>query len=79
MSLFARRIIQRCLDANAAFASPKTLHDWVKRLNKVSQDYVATEWEVVLLSVFAKFGCVQHEPALGLRPLMSSLKLPMGE
>lgn len=62
MSLFARRVTQRCLDANAAFVPTEKLRDWVRRLNTVSKDYVATEWEVVLVSVFAQFGRVQHEP-----------------
>src|SRR5271157_3938614 len=62
MSLFARRVTQRCLDANAALVSTEKLRDWVRRLNTVSKNYVATEWEVVLVSVFAQFGCVQHEP-----------------
>jgi len=78
MALFARRVIQRCLDANASFASRKTLHDWVKRLNKVSKDYVATEWEVALLSTFAGFGCIQHEPALGARPIDLVFEAPDG-
>jgi hypothetical protein len=69
MALFARRVIQRCLDANASFVSTEKLRDWVRRLNTVSKDYVATEWEVVLVSVFAQFGRVQHEPPVGARPI----------
>ena len=45
--------------------SQATLHDWVQRLNTISDDYVATEWEVGLLNGFATVGAVQHEPALG--------------
>ncbi len=69
MALFARRAIQRSLDANSKLVSTEKLRDWVRRLSTISRDYVATEWEVVLVSVFAKFGCVQHEPPLGPRPI----------
>jgi len=65
MAMWARRRIQRYLDENSAFVSQSTLHDWVQRLNTVSDDYVATEWEVGLLNGFATVGAVQHEPALG--------------
>ena len=69
MALFTRRVIQKCLDENAEFVSTKNLRDWVQRLNKVSNDYVATEWEVILLRGFAKFGTVLHEPTLGQRQI----------
>ncbi len=69
MALFTRRVIQICLDENAEFVSTENLRDWVQRLNRVSIDYVATEWEVVLLWAFAKFGKVQHELPLGRRPV----------
>ena len=65
MALFTRRVIQECLDKNASFASVDDLQHWVKHLNKVRKDYVAAEWEVVLLCAFAEFGKVMHEPALG--------------
>ncbi|HVC91597.1 MAG TPA: hypothetical protein VND66_13350 [Acidobacteriaceae bacterium] len=69
MALFTRRVIQNCLDENAEFVSNDTLRDWVRRLNKVSNDYVAAEWEVILLRAFAMFGKVLHEPPLGKRPI----------
>jgi hypothetical protein len=69
MALFTRRVIQKCLDENSEFISTGNLRDWVQRLNRVSNDYVATEWEVVLLWAFAKFGKVRHEPPLGRRPV----------
>src|SRR5258706_11465033 len=69
IALFTRRVIGKCLDKNAEFVSTAKLRDWVQRLNKVSNDYVATEWEVVLLWAFEKFGKVRHEPPLGRRPL----------
>src|SRR5258708_40211803 len=65
MALFARRVIHRCLNEVAEFVSDATLRDWVKRLNRVRNDYVSTEWEVVLVWAFARFGKVQHEPPLG--------------
>jgi hypothetical protein len=69
MALFTRRTIQKCLDENAEFVTAEALGDWVQRLNKVSDDYVAIEWEIVLLRAFAKFGRMLHEPPLGSRPI----------
>jgi hypothetical protein len=69
MALFTRRVIQKCLDENAEFVSKNHLKDWVHRLNRISNDYVATEWEVILLRGFARFGKVQHEPTVGSRPI----------
>jgi hypothetical protein len=69
MAIFTRRVIQRCLDESAEFASQEALQDWVARLNTVSDDYVATEWEVALLWAFAQFGNVLHEPKHGQRPI----------
>jgi len=69
MALFTRRVVQACLDQSAEFVSTERLWDWAQRLKKVSNDYVATEWEVVLLRAFAKFGKVRHEPRLGRRPI----------
>jgi hypothetical protein len=57
------------LDEVAPFVSAQGLGDWIQRLNKVSDDYVAVEWEVVLLRAFAKFGKIMHEPPLGGRPI----------
>jgi hypothetical protein len=65
MAIFIRRVIQRCLDESAEFASPEALRDWVARLNTVSDDYAATEWEVALLWAFSRFGNVLHEPEHG--------------
>jgi hypothetical protein len=67
MAMWARRRIQRYLEENSAFVSQTTLHDWVQRLNTISDDYVATEWELGLLNGFTTVGTVQHEPALGTR------------
>jgi hypothetical protein len=67
MAMWTRRRIQRCLDENSAFVSQTTLHDWVQRLNTISDDYVSTEWEVGLINAFAKIGTLEHEPVLGKR------------
>src|ERR1039457_1604213 len=69
MGLFFPRIFQTSLAHNAGLTSADILKNWVQKLNKVSKDYVATEWEVVLLRTFAKFGKVRHEPPLGQRPI----------
>jgi hypothetical protein len=69
MSLLTRRVFQKCLDDNAQFVSIDVLRNWVQQLNRVSNDYVATEWEVVLLRAFARFGKVRYEPPLGQRPV----------
>ena len=69
MALFPRRVIDRCLNESRTFASEQKLRDWVRRLNTVSDDYVATEWELVLLNAFAKCGRVQHEPSTHVTPL----------
>lgn len=69
MALFNRRVIQKCLDVNADFVSDQHLKDWVQRLNRSSEDSIATEWEIVLLRAFANFGTVLHEPNLGDRRL----------
>ena len=79
MALFTRRAIQVCLDENAEFVSTDNLRNWVQRLNRVSDDYVATEWEVVLLRAFARFGRVLHEPPLGRRPIDLNFKSSDGE
>src|SRR3954471_19075024 len=54
VALFARRVIDSYLRENQALVSEQTPRDRVQRLNTVSDDYVATEWELVLLSAFAK-------------------------
>jgi hypothetical protein len=67
MGIFARRVISRCLDETASFVSKQTLRDWIQRLDTVSDSYVATEWEIVLIRTLARLGKVQHEPPLGPR------------
>jgi len=65
MALFSRRQLQRMIDENAQFVPPEHLQEHVRRLNKVRDEYLSTEWEVGLLNAFSKIGTVQHEPALG--------------
>ena len=67
--------IQRLAD----FVSTDKLRDWVQRLNRVSDDYVATEWEIVLLRAFARFGRVLHEQAFGRRPIDLSFESSDGK
>ena len=67
MALFTRRAIQKSLDENADIVCTDDLRDWAQRLNTVTDDYVATEWEVILVRALARFGKVLHEPPLGRR------------
>jgi hypothetical protein len=66
MAMFARRVLQRCLDESFPYASDRDRHVWVSKLNSSSEPaYAATEWEVVLLHTIAQFGTLRHEPSLG--------------
>jgi hypothetical protein len=65
MALFARRKLQRILDENALFLDPKQLVTICNLFNTVRDDYLATEWEQVILNAASKAGTVEHEPALG--------------
>jgi hypothetical protein len=62
MALFSRRYIQRILDENAAFLRTSQLHTTVGLLNSVYEEYLAKEWEMVLLNAASKCGIVEHEP-----------------
>jgi hypothetical protein len=64
MALFARRHLQRVLNENAAFVSPKQLSTICGLLNTVHDDYLATEWEQVIVNAASKVGVVQYEPRL---------------
>jgi len=64
MALFARRHLQRVLNENAAFLSRKQLSAICDLLNTVRDDYLATEWEQVILNTASKVGVVQYEPRL---------------
>ncbi len=65
MGMFSRRLLQRALNELEREATPHQMKDWLKRLNKASSDYSATEWEIALLHAFSKLGSVRHEPVIG--------------
>jgi hypothetical protein len=62
MALVSRRQLSRSLQRNATIVSQEKLRDWVARLNTIRDDYVATEWEIILLESFSTLGKVDHEP-----------------
>jgi hypothetical protein len=62
MALFSRRRLSVSLHRNSTIVSQEKLKDWVSRLNTISDDYVATEWELILLEVFSQLGSLQYEP-----------------
>jgi hypothetical protein len=66
MAMFARRVLQRCIDESHTYASDADRHRWVAKLKSTrAPDYIAVEWEIVLLNVFSRFGKLLHEPDLG--------------
>jgi hypothetical protein len=65
MALFSRRVLQRVLYENAAFLPAKELSNICHLLNTVRDDYLATEWEQVILNAASKVGSIQYEPTLG--------------
>jgi hypothetical protein len=58
-------MLQRVLNENASFMTPKQNLDICKLLNKPHDNYLATEWEQVVLNAASKFGAVRYEPELG--------------
>jgi hypothetical protein len=79
MAIFSRRTIQRLIDENSKFLKLKQTKKHVNKLNlekhiqklnegnninELIRDYLNTEWEIVSLNVFSKFGTVIHEPKL---------------
>ena len=62
MALFSRRRLALSLHRNSTIVSQDKLKDWVARLNTISDDYVATEWELILLEAFAQLGSLRYEP-----------------
>jgi hypothetical protein len=62
MALFSRRRLLVSLHRSAAIVSQEKLKDWVARLNMISDDYVATEWELILLEAFSHLGSLRYEP-----------------
>lgn len=65
MAMFSRRRLWRALINRA---HDHKLKDWVSRLNSKNEDYVANEWELILLDVFAELGRVEYEPERFGRP-----------
>jgi hypothetical protein len=65
MTLFARRTLQRVLSENARFLTPKQSENACGLLNTPHDNYLATEWEQIILNAASKFGTVEHEPLLG--------------
>jgi len=63
MALFTRRALQRLINENRRFLTPSQISRQVKILNDPdpSQDWIATEWEIAVLNVFAQLGSVAHE------------------
>jgi hypothetical protein len=62
MALFSRRCLQRLIQENARFLSSQQQDEHVRRLNRVRDDYLATEWEIAVLNAFSKVGNIGHEP-----------------
>ena len=64
--IFTRRTLQRLINENRSFLRPEQVQRQVNVLNDSdpAQDWIATEWEIVVLNTFARLGLVIHEPAL---------------
>src|SRR5438067_2140472 len=65
MALFPRRVLQRILSSSQAYLSSPQRQAFCNHLNKVSDNYLATEWELVILDAAASVGTVQYEPDIG--------------
>lgn len=65
MALFPKRVLQRILDSSQAYLSVAQRQTFCNLLNKISDNYVATEWELVILDAAANVGTVQYEPNIG--------------
>ncbi len=65
MALFARRSLQRILDQNASFLTPKQLATAANLLNTVRDEYVSNEWEQAVLNAASRLGEVRHEAVFG--------------
>jgi hypothetical protein len=64
MAIFSRRTIQRLINENAEFLTKTQLKEHVRRLNRLDENFLNTEWEIALLNAFHKLGKVVHEPKL---------------
>lgn len=65
MALFSRRTLQRIIDENSSFLSPKQIDAVCGRLNSLHDGYLAVEWEQALLNAASKSGSVSHERPMG--------------
>jgi hypothetical protein len=50
------------INENAAFLKSRQLQTSVSLLNSVTEEYLAKEWEMVILNASSKCGNVEHEP-----------------
>lgn len=64
MALFGRRRLQRILDENVEFLTENHLTTACNLLNTPRDDYIATEWEQVILNAASKLGRVDYEPKM---------------
>lgn len=62
MALFPRRVLQRMLDRSQKYLSLPQRQTLCNLLNKVRGDYLATEWELVVLDTASRLGNVLYEP-----------------
>jgi hypothetical protein len=65
MALFSRRTLQRVLNENALFMTREQSSTIRDRLNKPHENYLATEWEQIIVNAASRCGTVQHEPEIG--------------
>lgn len=65
MAIFTRRDIQGAINHIADRLTQTQVEKLVKRLNGTTMDSLAAEWEVAVLSAFAKCGCVTYEKSFG--------------
>lgn len=62
MALFSRRFLQRILDESSPYLSLKKRQEVCKLLNTVRDEYLSTEWEMVILHILNSLGSLRHEP-----------------
>src|SRR5665213_4002062 len=61
MAIFTRRVLQQCINEANSYASRRKIREWVEKLNSTDdRNYIATEWEVVLLRTLSKVGKLTH-------------------
>lgn len=62
MAIFSRRVLQHIVNENAVFLTKGQIAQHVAQLNKLEdEDYLAHEWEIVMLNALSKIGKVTHE------------------